>query len=175
MVGEYLPMPDGLTDAELAQLAEIKAEGSGEYGYFAQQSTRPQTLAYGLADSPVGQFAWIVEKFKTWTNPSAALPEDAVDRDQLLTNVSLYWFTNTGGTSANFYYENARAQLDWTNDAQAPQGWAVFNTDPIMKRLMNAEGQHAHWSEFEQGGHFPAMEVPDLLVADMRGFFRRLR
>jgi pimeloyl-ACP methyl ester carboxylesterase len=175
IVGEYLPMPEDLTEAEQARLQEIKQEWSDENGYFALQSTRPQSLAYGLADSPVGQLAWIVEKFKTWTNPAAELPEDAVDRDQLLTNVSLYWFGNSGGTSANFYYENAQAQLDWTSESTAPQGWAVFNTDPIMKRLMNADGSISHFSEFAEGGHFPAMEEPQLLVDDVRSFFQELR
>jgi pimeloyl-ACP methyl ester carboxylesterase len=175
MVGEYLPMPEGLTEMEQTRLQEIKQESSGENGYFALQSTRPQTLANGLADSPVGQLAWIVEKFKTWTNPAAELPEDAVDRDQLLTNVSLYWFGNSGGTSANFYYENAQAQLDWTSESTAPQGWAVFNTDPIMKRLMNADGSISHFSEFAEGGHFPAMEEPQLLIDDVRSFFQELR
>ncbi len=174
MVGEYLPMPDGLTESELARLAEIKQESSGQQGYFSIQSTRPQTLAYGLADSPVGQLAWIVEKFKEWTNPNAELPEDAVDRDQLLTNVSLYWFTNTGGSSANFYYEGSHGQIEWTTPSAAPQGWAVFNTDPIMHRLMNADGQIGHFSEFSEGGHFPAMEAPDLLVEDIRAFFRKV-
>jgi hypothetical protein len=93
----------------------------------------------------------------------------------LLTNVSLYWFTTTGGTSANFYYENAQAQIDWTSESTAPQGWAVFNTDPIMKRLMNADGSISHFSEFAEGGHFPAMEEPQLLVDDIRAFFRALR
>ncbi|MGH2614065.1 MAG: epoxide hydrolase family protein [Thermomicrobiales bacterium] len=175
MVGEYLPMPEGLTEAELARLQEIKQEMSGEYGYFGLQSTRPETLAYSLADSPVGQLAWIVEKFKTWTNPAFELPEDAVDRDHLLTNVGIYWFTKSGGTSANFYYENAHAQLDWTTPSEAPQGWAVFNSDPIMKRLMNADNSISHFSEFAEGGHFPAMEEPELLVQDMRTFFRSLR
>jgi pimeloyl-ACP methyl ester carboxylesterase len=174
-VGEFLPMPEGLTEAELARLNELKAAWSQETGYFNLQSTRPQTLAFSLADSPVGQLAWIVEKFKTWGNPTAELPEDDVDRDQLLTNISIYWFTNSGGSSANFYYEGAHAQLDWTTPSAAPQGWAVFNTDPIMKRLMNPEGKIAHFSEFQEGGHFPAMEAPDLLVADIRDFYRTLR
>ena len=175
MVGQYLPMPEGLTEAELARLNEIKQAWSEEIGYFNLQSTRPQTLAYSLADSPVGQLAWIVEKFKTWTNPAAEVPDEAVDRDQLLTNVSLYWFTNSGGSSANFYYEGAHGHLDWTSPSDAPQGWAVYNTDPIMRRLMNAEGKISHFSEFTAGGHFPAMEVPDLLIEDVRAFFRQLR
>jgi pimeloyl-ACP methyl ester carboxylesterase len=175
MVGEYLPMPEGLTEAERARLDELKQEMAGEYGYFSLQSTRPQTLAYGFADSPAGQLAWIAEKFKTWTNPAAELPEDAVDRVQLLTNVSVFWFGKTGGASASFYYENAQAQLDWATESEAPQGWAVFNTDPIMERLMNADGTIRHFSEFAEGGHFPAMEAPELLVGDIRAFFRTLR
>lgn len=175
MVGEFLPMPEGLTEAERARHQELKAEWAGEGGYFTLQSTRPQTLAYSLADSPVGQLAWIVEKFRTWTNPAAELPDDAVDRDLLLTNVSIYWFTNSAGSAANFYYEGAHGPRDWTTPSDAPQGWAVFNSDPIMKRLMNPENKIAHFSEFEAGGHFPAMEVPDLLVADLRTFFRPLR
>jgi pimeloyl-ACP methyl ester carboxylesterase len=175
MVGEYLPMPEDLTETELTRLQELKEAGSDQHGYFSLQSTRPQTLAYSLADSPVGQLAWIVEKFKEWTDPAARLPEDAVDRDQLLTNISIYWFTNTGGTSANFYYENARSHLDWSAPSEAPQGWAIFNTDPIMKRLMDAGGHLSHYSEFEEGGHFAAMEAPELLVDDIRDFFRPLR
>jgi epoxide hydrolase len=175
MVGEFLPMPEDLTEAERTRLEEIRRASSEQRGYFDLQSTRPQTLAYSLADSPVGQLAWIVEKFKEWTNPAAALPDDAVDRDQLLTNVSIYWFTDTGGSSAQFYYEGAHSQLDWVTPSAAPQGWAVFNTDPIMRRLMNPEDKIAHFSEFEEGGHFPAMEAPDLLVGDIREFFRRFR
>jgi pimeloyl-ACP methyl ester carboxylesterase len=175
MVGEYLPLPEGLTEAELARLNEIKQGWSDEFGYFNLQSTRPQTLAYSLADSPVGQLAWIAEKFKTWTNPAAALPDDAVDRDQLLTNISIYWLTNTGGSSAGFYYEDAHAGRDWASPSQVPQGWAIFNTDPIMQRLMNPQGTIAHFSEFVEGGHFPAMEAPDLLIGDMRAFFRQVR
>ncbi len=94
------------------------------------QSTRPQTLAYASHDSPVGQLAWIIEKFKTWTNPAAELPEDAVDRDHLLTNISLYWFTGTGATSANFYYEAHHCEARWVPPSDVPKGWAVFNSDP---------------------------------------------
>lgn len=174
MVGEFLPVPENLTEAEKARLDDIRQALSEQRGYFELQSTRPQTLAYSLADSPVGQLAWIVEKFKEWTNPAAALPDDAVDRDQLLTNVSIYWFTDTGGSSARFYYEGARNRLDWLTPSTVPQGWAVFNTDPIMRRLMNPEGKIVHFSEFEEGGHFPAMEAPALLIGDVRAFFGKL-
>jgi len=139
------------------------------------QATRPQTLAHALADSPSGQLAWIVEKFQAWTYPGAALPEDAVDRDHLLTNVSLYWFTGTGGSSAGFYYEGAHTNTPWTGPSAVPQGLAVFNAHPIIRRLMDPKGTMAHWSDFERGGHFPAMEEPELLVGDIRTFFRPLR
>jgi epoxide hydrolase len=86
-------------------LRDFQATGSG---YFAIQSTRPQTLAYGLTDSPAGQLAWITEKFGDWTDDG--LPDEAVDRDQLLTNVTLYWLTGTAGSSARLYYETARAR-----------------------------------------------------------------
>ena len=88
------------TDAEKARLDRLNRFMSDQNGYFQIQATRPQTLAYGLTDSPVGQLAWIVEKFKEWTDASAELPTDAVDRDHLLTNVMLYWLTGTAGSSA---------------------------------------------------------------------------
>ena len=175
MVGEFLPMPEGLTEEEMARLHEIKQGSSDLNGYFVLQSTRPQTLAYALADSPVGQLAWIVEKFKDWTNSARELPEDAVDRDHLLTNVSLYWFTNTGGPSANFYYEGGHSDIEWTAPSDVPEGWAMFHSEPLMRRLFNADGHIAHFSEFTEGGHFPAMEEPELLVEDVQAFFRGVR
>jgi hypothetical protein len=96
---------EGLTEAEQERLARFQNFEQAMSGYMSIQGTRPQTLACGLADSPSGQLAWIVEKFKEWTDPKAALPEDAVGRDHLLTNISVYWFTNTAGSSANLYYE----------------------------------------------------------------------
>ncbi len=96
---------EGLTAAEQERLARFQNFEQDMSGYMSIQGTRPQTLAYALADSPVGQLAWIVEKFKEWTDPAAALPEDAVDRDHMLTDVSIYWFTDTAGSSANLYYE----------------------------------------------------------------------
>jgi pimeloyl-ACP methyl ester carboxylesterase len=154
--------------------SEFLKEGAG---YSKLQSTRPQTLAYALTDSPVGQLAWIVDKFKEWTD-SSERPEDAVDRDQLLTNVSLYWFTRSGASAARFIYEGAHSGPDWGAPPvapPAPQGLALFGGDDLLRRVMDPEHRMAHWSEFERGGHFPAMEVPDLLVGDLREFFRGLR
>jgi pimeloyl-ACP methyl ester carboxylesterase len=164
----------GFTEAERARLEELRRYGEDGRAYLQIQGTRPQTLAYGLNDSPAEQLAWIVEKFKEWTNPEAELPEDAVDRDQLLTNVSLYWFTGTGASAAQFIYE-ARHASDWPQPTDTPQGWAVFGDDGITRRVIDPGGKMEHWSQFERGGHFPAMEVPDLLVGDIRAFFRRFR
>jgi epoxide hydrolase len=149
----------------------ISEEGSG---YLKLQSNRPQTIAYSLTDSPVGQLAWIVENFKEWTDKAAELPEDAVDLDQLLTNVSIYWFTGTGASAARFLYETAHS-TEWGAPGKAPQGWSLFAAQPFVRAMMDPEHEIEHWSEFDRGGHFPAMEVPNLLVGDMREFFRGLR
>jgi len=162
------------SDAERASLEKLRSYPEDGLGYIRIQATRPQTLAYALTDSPVGQLAWIVEKFKEWTGAAAALPEEAVDLDQLLTNVSVYWFTRTGASAAHFIYE-ASHSTEWGARSSAPQGWAVFAADPIVRRLCNADGAIRHWSEYDQGGHFAAMEAPDELVGDIRSFFRGLR
>jgi len=166
---------EGLTEAEQQRLARMQHFQDDMMGYSQIQATRPQTLAYGLSDSPAGQLAWIVEKFKEWTDPAADLPEDAVDRDQLLTNVSVYWFTGTGASAAQFLYETAHAQ-DWPGPSDVPQGWAVFDaTDDLVRRLIDPEHKIAHWSDFDRGGHFAAMETPDLLIDDVRAFFHSRR
>jgi len=174
-VGVYMPLPPNLTDEDKAALDKIKADGAEGGGYMKLQQTRPQTLAYGLAESPMGQLSWIVEKFKEWTSPGRPLPDDAVDRDQLLTNVSLYWFTNTGGSSAQFYWETAHAQDGWSAPSPVPTGWAMFNSEPVLRRVLDPDGKISHWTDFSEGGHFPAMEEPELLTGDIRAFFGNLR
>jgi len=159
----------------LLDLRELQAEGKG---YLQIQSTKPQTLAYALADSPVGQLAWIVEKFHAWTNVSAALPDEAVDRDQLLTNISLYWFTRTGSSAANFIYEASHSAAPWATESSTPTAFAAFNVKNVekaMRQMVDPENKVEYWSNFDQGGHFPAMEAPDLLVNDVRKFFRQYR
>jgi pimeloyl-ACP methyl ester carboxylesterase len=146
-----------------------------EMGYGILQSTRPQTLAYALTDSPVGQLAWIVEKFQAWTD-NAGVPEDAVDRDRLLTNVMLYWLTGTANSSAGLYYETAHADGGWAGLVQpstAPTGIGVFPRDTSLpvRHLAERTDTITHWTRFARGGHFPAMEVPDALAADLRAFF----
>jgi epoxide hydrolase len=165
---------DGLTDADKQRLEGLNRFQQDLSGYLQIQSTRPQTLAYGLADSPVGQLAWIVEKFKEWTDSDSA-PEDAVDRDQLLTNVMLYWLTNTAGSSARLYYEFAHS---WSPPevSATPTGVAVFPREiaPPVRKLAERTDNIVHWTEFDRGGHFAALEQPDLLVGDVRAFFRAL-
>lgn len=170
-VGTFLPQPDDLAPDEVAELDRLRAAARDGSGYMQQQSSKPQTLAFGLADSPAGQLAWIAEKFAEWTDPARPLPDEAVDRDLLLALVSLYWFTNSGGASAQIYWENAHAGRGWLSPSDVPQGWAVFNTHPLMRRVMDPEHRMAHWSEFAVGGHFPAMEQPTLLAQDIAAFF----
>jgi epoxide hydrolase len=166
---------DGLSEAEAASHQRLRQYGQDGKGYLQIQGTRPQTLAYGLTDSPAGQLAWIVEKFKEWTDPANQLRDMAVDRDQLLTNVSVYWFTRSGASAATFLYEAAHAMREWGAPSPAPTGFAVFGEGSLMRRALDPEHKVEHWSEFDRGGHFPAMEVPELLVGDIRTFFRRLR
>lgn len=162
------------TEAEQKRLAELERWQNEEMGYISIQSTRPQTLAFGLNDSPAAQLAWIVDKFKTWTDPAKELPEDAVDRDQLLTNVSIYWFTQTGGSSARMYRESNSWGVP-VDSSGVPTGVAVFPGDVTIRQFAERENSIVHWSEFDRGGHFAAMEAPDLLVDDVRTFFRTVR
>jgi epoxide hydrolase len=165
-----------LTGAEQERLRRLQHFRDEMMGYAQIQGTRPQTLAYGLADSPAGQLAWIVEKFKEWTDPAADLPEDAVDRDRILTNVMLYWLTSTAGSSANLYYEGAHDPRAPKERSPVPTGVAVFTSaDVAIRRFAEREHTIVHWSEFDRGGHFPALETPDLLIGDVRKFFRRFR
>ncbi len=167
-----------LTAAERKRLERREQIVKTGRGYAEMQSSRPQTLAYGLNDSPVGQLAWIVEKFKEWTD-SKDWPEDAVDRDQMLTNVMIYWLTRTAGSSARIYYEVANfAQTGGkVEQPTTPIGVAVFpyDTVPSIRSFAEKYNNIVHWSEFDRGGHFPAMEEPDLLTADIRRFFSRFR
>src|SRR5205807_9761334 len=165
----------GLTVAEQERMARHQRFREDMAAYLHIQSTRPQTLAYGLTDSPAGQLAWIVEKFKDWTD-SSEVPEDAVDRAQMLTNVMLYWLTGTANSSARLYHEAAPS---WgrVEKSTTPTGVAVFPGDigrPV-RRFAEMNNNIVHWSEFDRGGHFAAMEAPDLLVGDVRTFFRSLR
>ena len=160
-----------LPETEKAQVERWKTYAEDGKGYLQLQSTRPETIGFGLADSPVLQLAWILEKFKEWTNPTNELPEDAVSLDQLLTNVSLYWFTNSGASAAQFLYEAAHAAPNWGATPVTPAGSAIFNNESFIRMILDPEHKSIHWSEFSEGGHFPGLEVPELLASDLRKFF----
>jgi len=164
---------ESFTDVEKRRI-ELKETFLGEgNAYFQMQATRPQTIAFGLADSPVGQLAWIVDKFHDWTHGPL---EDAVSRDQILTNVMFYWLTDTSASAARLYYENMHAQADWGRQPSAtPVGVAAFAEDVAIRRYGEQGNNIVHWSDFDRGGHFAAMEAPDLLIGDVRTFFRHLR
>ncbi|QFU90358.1 epoxide hydrolase family protein [Amycolatopsis sp. YIM 10] len=161
-------------------------------GYLQCNSKRPQTVAYGLTDSPAGQLAWIVEKFKELTMPEDALPEQCVDRDRMLATISLYWFTGTAGSAAQIYYEEITANGwsgsstewtgetgDWTAEApagpQVPVGVLVSAHDVTIRRWAERDHHIVHWTDLGHGGHFLAMEAPAALTEDVRVFFRKVR
>ena len=165
---------------EMARMDEFEREGmknlesfEANSGYVKIHQTRPQTLAYGLADSPAGQLAWNSELFAGFGGEGAAY----LDRDRFLTHVSIFWFTATGGSSARQYYEDARTGAGYREvPNETPTGVSVF---PYDYRSVRAFAERAnnivHWSQFDRGGHFAASDAPDLLAEDLRTFFRRFR
>jgi len=168
----------GLSDADRDRIALLSRFRADLSGYMKVHSTRPQTLAYALTDSPVGQLAWMAEKFHEWTDTAG------VSRDMVLTNVMIYWLTATAGPSAQIYYESAPflpiADAPPTARAASalPLGVAVFPKDVLLPVRRFAERDFkniVHWSEFDRGGHFPALEQPDMFVADLREFARTMR
>ncbi|MGW6704031.1 epoxide hydrolase family protein [Streptomyces sp. NPDC054956] len=166
-----------LTEAEQRRLKAMKHFQDDMSAYMQLQGTRPQTIAHALADSPVGQLAWIAEKYKEWTDPAKELPEDAVDLGRLLATVSIYWFTDTARSVANSYYERFHDASMWAPKppATVPTGVAVFAAgDYAIRRFAEKAHNITHWSEFYRGGHFPALEAPDLLIGDVREFFASL-
>jgi pimeloyl-ACP methyl ester carboxylesterase len=163
-----------LTPAQSEQLTAAFATLPDRNGYIAIQRSRPKTLGYALNDSPIGQLAWIAEKFNAWTNPAKPCVGDAVDLDQFLTNVSVYWFGGGGAASANAMWESFRS-MGWTPPTNTPRGVAVFNADPLVRQLFDPQHQTPHWTEYAQAGHFPAMEEPALLAADIKAFIASLK
>lgn len=172
------PGPDDL--AGLTEREQSALDGMGHYdrwdsGYSKQQSTRPQTLGYGLADSPAGQAAWIVEKFWAWTD-CGGHPENVLTRDDLLDNVMLYWLTDSGASSARMYWESfSSVGLD---PVTVPSGISVFPKEIFRTSRRWAEKRFTDlrfFSEPDKGGHFAAFEQPARFVEDVRAFFRTVR
>jgi pimeloyl-ACP methyl ester carboxylesterase len=173
---------DGLSEEDEARLARITRFVTELAGTMKQQATRPHTVSYGLTDSPTGQLAWIVEKFKDWAQ-APQVPEDAVDRDLMLTLVSIYWLTNTAGSSAQTYREMID-QLPITSTIgrlptiTTPLGVALYPGSLFLpvRRLAERDFTNiVHWVEYDRGGHFAAMEEPDLFVTDLQAFGQTLK
>jgi pimeloyl-ACP methyl ester carboxylesterase len=171
--------PGPLSDEEKAGLAAMAHFQREESGYALEQATKPQTLGVALNDSPAGLLAWVVEKFRTWSD-CGGQPESIFTRDQLITNVMLYWVTQTITSSARLYWESKHGGLwDETPDFVAvPTGVARYPKEEVLRFPRSwVERQYnvTHWAVMPRGGHFAAMEQPALFVADLRGFFRTVR
>ncbi|WP_040703066.1 epoxide hydrolase family protein [Nocardiopsis ganjiahuensis] len=213
-----ITFPHGDEEAKALEGADLRRwESMQDFndGYLQCNGKRPQTVAYGLTDSPVGQLAWMVEKFKELSVPEEGLPEDSLDRDRMLTCVSLYWLTGTAASAAQIYYEDMSAN-DWsgaveegtgdwggadavgTGDGDAartgdreqggegsggrsaergavPTGVLLSAHDVTVRAWAERDHNVVRWTELDEGGHFLSMEKPDLLVNDIRAFFRTLR
>ena len=177
----FAPPPPGeeLSDEERKRRAQMKRFRAEELGYSRIQSTRPQTIGYGLNDSPAGLAAWIVEKFRTWGDCDGNV-ESRFHKDELLTNIMLYWVTQSATSAARLYYEATHSkglpgQQSWR--LETPTAIAIFPGEMSkpprhwVDRLYNVQ----QWTEMPSGGHFAALEEPELLVEDIRRFFRRFR
>ncbi len=180
-----LAMSAGPPDLENLDPDELVAlEKAGYYqkwdsGYSKQQQTRPQTLGYGLVDSPSGQAAWILEKFWAWTDSADASgvkhPENVLDRDELLDNVMMYWINGNGASSARLYWQSFGSIEPMS--VTVPVGFASFPAEivpPVRKWVEPVYPGLCHWSDHDRGGHFAAFEVPDLFVQEMRTFLQAL-
>lgn len=174
-----LPLSDeelaSLSDVERDRISRIEAFMREEFGYIAIQSTRPQTLAYGLTDSPAGQLAWLMDKFREWTHPRPVLPDKIVKRDVLLTNATIYWLTGTAGTAAYVGYAQEAGWNVTRPNSGVPTAAIVFAHDVGIRRYAEQENTITRWVDVDRGGHFAALEEPGTLTADIREFFRDLR
>ncbi|WP_245746413.1 alpha/beta fold hydrolase [Nocardia altamirensis] len=170
MVGENFPTPDGLNPDEQKQLEEAQHDWARMKGYRVLHSTEPNAFSAGLADSPILQLAWIAEKLHEWANPATP-----ISRKNVLITASLYWFTRTGPAAADFYWELANApDTSWDTKSPVPQGASLFYSNPLVRKALGPT-DNTFFREHTAGGHFPAFEVPDLFVDDIRAFFRDLR
>ncbi len=169
--------PSGLTRSEEKYLEEGKAWQMEEGAYALLQATKPQTLAFAINDSPAGLAAWIIEKFRTWSDCHGDV-ESKFTKDELLNQVMIYWVSQTSGSSARLYYE---AKNNWPmftpSRVKTPTAFAMFPKDIVpaprefAERLFNVE----QWDSMPRGGHFAALEEPDLLADSIRKFYRQFR
>jgi pimeloyl-ACP methyl ester carboxylesterase len=161
-----------LSEADMADLGAMASFGKEESAYSQLQGTKPQTLGAGLMDSPAGLLSWIVEKFRAWSDCDGD-PENAFTKDQLITNVMTYWVTGTITSSTRLYWENLHTDERAPKRIDLPTGIARFPAEPLRFPRPWVEHKYnvTHWTEFEHGGHFAAMEQPTLFAADVRAFF----
>src|SRR6266478_3426472 len=170
------PPPAGYTAVEQAALAQLGKYGSDGSGYASIQGTRPQTLGYGLADSPVGQAMWIYEKFQAWSHNKGD-PAEAISVDRMLDDITLYWFTNTAASSARLYYESFRRDFV-RMPLELPVAISIFKGDMFTPPKVWGERTYSklfYWNEVPKGGHFAALEQPELFVSELRKAFRQVR
>jgi len=164
-----------LTPLEQRALASMQHYQHHDSGYSKQQSTRPQSLGYGLVDSPTGQAAWILEKFWSWMDCDGH-PENVLSRDELLDNVMLYWLPATGASSARLYWESFNSPS--FDPVTVPTGCSIFPKEIFQCSRRWAEKKFTnlvHWNELEAGGHFAAFEKPEIYVDEVRTCFRHVR
>jgi pimeloyl-ACP methyl ester carboxylesterase len=171
------PAKDGgeLTPTEEAALASLMQYQQWDSGYSTQQATRPQTLGYGLVDSPAGQAAWILEKFWAWTDCNGH-PENALTRDEMLDNIMLYWLPNAAASSARLYWESFHQNN--TEPVTVPSGCSIFPKEifrPSRRWVETRFEDLRYYNQVEKGGHFAAFEQPELFVREVRSFFRLVR
>jgi len=173
---------DELTDAERAALADLERRSRTESGYSEMHRTKPQTVGYGLLDSPAALAAWIVEKLWTWSDHDGDLT-DVLTPDQVLDDISLYWLTGTGASAARFYWESIDQVSRWltrpgVDPVSVPTGCSVFAAEvprPSRRWAARRYPDIRYWAEHPRGGHFAALEAPEPVVADLRAFFRLVR
>jgi pimeloyl-ACP methyl ester carboxylesterase len=170
-------LPDNPTPAEQKAIDGAKRFTTDGYGYFKEQMTRPQTIGYSLADSPVGLATFIYEKFQAWTD-NKGNPEDALTVDQMLDDISIYWLTDTGASSARFYWENAKYAGFNAGHIDLPMAASMFPKEIFTVPKAWAEMYWSnifYWNELEHGGHFAAFEQPEVFTEEMRKAFKSIR
>lgn len=172
------PLPEDMenpTPAELKALGALKHYQDWDSGYSAQQRTRPQTVGYGLVDSPVGLAGWIFEKMWAWTDNSGS-PFDALSRDQILDNIMLYWLPANGASSARLYWESFGSFAP--QEIELPVAVSAFPKEILPTPRKWAERNYrnlVHWGDMEKGGHFAAWEQPEAFVSELRAAFAKMR
>ena len=173
---------DDLTKRERAALASLEQSAKWDSGYSLEHATRPQTIGYGLVDSPAALCAWVIEKFWAWTDNDGDL-ENVLTRNELLDNLMFYWLPRTGASSARLYWESIRQVNEWISGAvtdvvDVPTGCSIFPKELQRPSRRWAEKRFVdirYWNEPERGGHFAAFEQPELFVDEVRAFFRLVR